>query len=237
MMTMSRASPAPAPTPAEPMHAVAKLSPDAGPAACLADIGVGGRVVRFDEKDLVFSQGGPADAVFYVQKGQVKLTVVSNTGKEAVLGIASEGEFVGFSCLAGARVYLKTATAMTDCELLRIDRDVMTRALHQNDALAALFLETLLLQNIRAEADLVDHLLNSSEKRLARTLLLLAHVGEEATRATVTLKISQETLAEMVGTTRSRVNAFMNKFRNSGFVDYGKNGLHVHRSLLSVVLQ
>ena len=236
-MTMSRASPTPAPTSAEPMHAVAKLSPNAEPAACLADFGVGGRVVRLEEKDLVFSQGGPADAVFYVQKGQVKLTVVSNTGKEAVLGIAREGEFVGFSGLAGARAYLKTATAMTDCELLRIDRDVMTRALHRNDALAALFLRTLLLQNIRAEADLVDQLLNSSEKRLARALLLLAHVGEAVIPATVTLKISQETLAGMVGTTRSRVNAFMNKFRDSGFVDYGKNGLHVHRSLLNVVLR
>jgi len=219
------------------MSAVAKLSPDSEPAASLADFGVGGRVVRLEEKELVFSQGGPADAVFYVQKGQVKLTVVSNTGKEAVLGIASEGEFVGFSCLAGARVYVKTATAMTDCELLRIDRDVMTRALRRNDALASLFVGRLLLQNIRAEADLVDQLLNSSEKRLARTLLLLAQTGEGATPATVTLKISQETLAEMVGTTRSRVNAFMNKFRDSGFVDYGKDGLHIHRSRLSVVLR
>jgi len=219
------------------MSAVAKPSPDSEPAASLADFGVGGRVVRLEKKDVVFSQGGPADAVFYVQKGQVKLTVVSNTGKEAVLGIASEGEFVGFSCLAGARVYVKTATAMTDCELLRIDRDVMTRALHRNDALAALFVGKLLLQNIRAEADLVDQLLNSSEKRLARALLLLAHVGKEATPATVTLKISQETLAAMVGTTRSRVNAFMNKFRDSGFVDYGNNGLHVNRSLMNVVLR
>jgi len=237
MATMSRASPTPAPASAGPISAVATLSPDAQPAASLADFGVDGRVVRFEEKDVVFSQGGPADAVFYVQKGQVKLTVVAGTGKEAVLGLASTGAFVGFSCLAGARVYLKTATAMTDCELLRIDRDVMTRALHRNDALAALFLETLLLQNIRVEADLVDHLLNSSEKRLARALLLLAHVGEAAAPVTVTLKISQETLAEMVGTTRSRVNAFMNKFRDSGFVDYDKNGLHVHRSLLNVVLR
>jgi len=237
MLTMSRASPSPAPNPAGPMNAVAKLSPDAEPAPCLADIGVGGRVVRFEEKDVVFSQGDPADAVFYVQKGQVKLTVVSNTGKEAVMGIASAGEFIGSSCLAGARVCLKTATAMTDCQLLRIDRDVMTRALHRNEALAALFLRTLLVQNIRAEADLVDQLFNSSEKRLARALLLLAHVGEAAAPVTVTLKISQETLAEMVGTTRSRVNAFMNKFRDSGFVDYDKNGLHVHRSLLNVVLR
>ena len=235
-MTMSRASP-PAPTSVWPMNAVAKLSPDAEPAACLADFGVGGRVVRLEEEDVVFSQGGPADAVYYVQKGQVQLTVVSNAGKEAVLGIASEGEFVGFSCLAGARVYFKTATAMTDCELLRIDRDVMKRALQRNGALAALFVGTLLLQNIRAEADLVDQLLNSCEKRLARALLLLAHIGNEATPATVTLKISQETLAKMIGTTRSRVNAFMNKFRDSGFVDYGTEGLHVHRSLLNVVLR
>jgi CRP-like cAMP-binding protein len=219
------------------MNAFATPSPDAEPVACLPDFGVGGRVVRLEEKDLVFSQGGPAEAVFYVRKGRVKLTVVSNTGKEAVLGIVSEGEFFGFSCLAGSRVYLKTATAMTDCELLRIDRDVMTRALHRNDALAALFVGTLVLQNIRAEADLVDQLLNSSEKRLARALLLLAHVGNEATPATVTLKINQETLAAMIGTTRSRVNAFMNKFRDAGFVEYGRNGLHVHRSLLNVVLR
>ncbi len=234
MMTMSRASP-PAPTSAWPMNAVGKRSPEPEPEACLANFGVGGRVVRLEEKDLVFSQGGPADAVFYVQKGRVKLTVVSNTGKEAVLGIASEGEFVGVSCLAGARVYRKTATAMVDCELVRIDRDVIKRALHWNHALAALFAERLLSQNVRTEADLVDHLLNSSEKRLARALLLLAHVGNDA--MSVTLKISQETLAQMVGTTRPRVNAFMNKFRDSGFIDYGKDGLHVHRSLLNIVLR
>jgi CRP-like cAMP-binding protein len=219
------------------MNAVAKPSPEAEPVACLPDFGVGGRVVRLEEKDLVFSQGGPAEAVFYVRKGRVKLTVVSSTGKEAVLGIVSEGQFTGFSCLAGSPVYLKTATAMTACELLKIDKDVMKRALHRNEALAALFVKTLLLQIIRAEADLVDQLLNSSEKRLARALLLLAHVGSEATRATVTLKINQETLAAMIGTTRSRVNAFMNRFRDAGFVEYGRNGLHVHRSLLNVVLR
>ena len=140
MMTMSHASPSGTSVGLADVCR-ATLSPHAEPAACLAGFGVGGTVVRLEEKDLVFSQGGPADAVFYIQKGRVKLTVVSNTGKEAVLGIASEGEFIGFSCLAGARVYLKTATAMTDCELLRIDRDVMTRALHRNDALAALFVE------------------------------------------------------------------------------------------------
>jgi CRP-like cAMP-binding protein len=219
------------------MNAVAKPSPEAEPVACLPDFGVGGRVVRLKEKDRLFSQGGAADAVFYVREGRVKLTVVSDAGKEAVLGIAGEGEFIGFSCLAGSRVYLKTATAMTDCELLRIDKDVMKRALHSNDALAALFVRTLVLRNIRIEADLVDHLLNSSEKRLARALLLLANIGNEATRATVALKVSQETLAGMIGTTRSRVNAFMNKFRDAGFVEYGPEGLHVHRSLLNVVLR
>jgi len=219
------------------MRATVRPIQEADPETSLAGFGVSGTVMRLEENDLVFSQGGPADAVFYIQKGRVKLTVVSSTGKEAILGIAREGEFVGSSCLAGARFYLKTATAMTDCELLRIDRDVMKRALQRNGALAALFVGTLLLQNIRAEADLVDQLLNSCEKRLARALLLLAHIGNEATPATVTLKISQETLAKMIGTTRSRVNAFMNKFRDSGFVDYGTDGLHVHRSLLNVVLR
>ena len=237
MLTMSRASPSPAPDPAGPMNAVAKLSPDAEPAACFADFGVGGTVVRLECKALVFSQGGPADAVFYVRKGQVTITVVSNTGKEALLGVASEGQFLGSSCLAGARARVETATAMTDCELLRIDRDILARALHRDLALAALFLDRLLARNIRAEEDLVDQLLNSSEKRLARALLLLARVDSEGTPATVALKVTQETLAEMVGTTRSRVNAFMNKFRSSGFIDYGRNGLHVHRSLLSLVLR
>ena len=169
--------------------------------------------------------------------GQVKLTVVSNTGKEAVLGLVSKGEFFGMSCLAAARVRVSTATAMTHCVLLRIGRDVMTRALHRDNALAELFLEKLLARNVRAEADLVDQLLNSSEKRLARTLLLLAHVDDDATPAIVTLRISQEILAEMVGTTRARVSAFMNKFRRLGYVDYGNDGLHVHRTLLNVVLR
>ena len=236
MMTMSRGSP-PEPTLAWPTIATENPGLEAEPGASLAGLGVSGTVMRLEANDLVFSQGGPADAVFYVQKGQVKLTVVSNTGKEAVLAIAGKGEFLGMSCLAAVRVRLDTATAMTDCELLRIGRDVMTRALHRSDALAALFVEKLLARNIRAEADLVDQLLNSSEKRLARTLLLLAHVDDDATPPIVTLEISQETLAEMVGTTRARVSAFMNKFRQLGFVDYGKDGLHVHRSLLNVVLR
>jgi CRP/FNR family transcriptional regulator, cyclic AMP receptor protein len=236
MMTMPRASPMP-PTSTWPPEATWTPQPGAEPETCLARFGVSGTVVRLEVGDPVFSQGGPADAVFYVRDGQVKLTVVSNTGKEAVLGVVRNGEFVGMSCLAAVRVRASTATAMADCELLRIDRDVMMRALHRNDALAEMFVAQLLARNIRAEADLVDQLLNGSEKRLARVLLLLAHVGGDTEPATVTLKLSQETLAEMVGTTRSRVNAFMNKFRDLGFVDYSKDGLHVHRSLLNVVLR
>jgi CRP/FNR family transcriptional regulator, cyclic AMP receptor protein len=236
MLTTSGASSS-ATTPAMPMIAVRESSACAEPETRLADFGVCGTVVRLKKRDVVFSQGDPADTVFYVQKGQVKLTVVSNTGKEAVLGIASDGQFLGISCLGGARVRVKTATAVTDCELLRIDRDTMARALGRDHALASLFVDRLVALNARAEANLADQLLNSSEKRLARTLLLLARVGHEGTPAIVVLKVSQETLAEMVGTTRSRVNTFMNKFRASGFVDYGKNGLCVHRSLLNVLLR
>jgi len=236
MMKTSGASPS-ATTPAMPMTAVRKCSARAEPETRLADLGVCGTLVRLKTKDVVFSQGDPADTVFYLQKGQVKLTVVSNTGKEAVLGIVSDGQFVGITCLGGGRVRVKTATAMTDCELLRIDRDTMVRALHRDHALANLFLDGLVALNARMEADLADQLLNSSEKRLARALLLLARVGHDGTPATVALQVSQETLAEMVGTTRSRINTFMNKFRESGFVDYDKNGVHVHRSLLNVVLR
>jgi CRP-like cAMP-binding protein len=213
--------------------------PGAGakPEAGSAHPGLGGTVVSFHENDRVFSQGTPADAVFYVRSGRVKLTVVSRTGKEAILGVASEGQFLGESCLAGARVRLKSAIAMTDCELVRIDREVMESALQRDHALADVFVERMLARNIRYEADLVDQLLNSSEKRLARALLLLARVSTEATPEAIDLKISQEALAEMVGTTRPRVNAFMNKFRTLGYIDYGNDGLHVHRSLLQVVLQ
>jgi CRP/FNR family transcriptional regulator, cyclic AMP receptor protein len=236
MMTTSFSVDASPPS-TRPLVAAGKPRPGTEPETCLPDAGVGGTVVCLKEGDLVFSQGGPADAVFYVRDGQVKLSVVSNTGKEAALGIAGKGEFIGMSCLAAARVRVSTATAMTDCELLRIDRDVMRSALRRNHALADLLVARLLDRNIRAEADLVDQLLNSSEKRLARVLLLLADVGHNAEPAAVTLKISQETLAEMIGTTRSRVNVFMNKFRDSGFVDYSKDGLHVHRSLLNAVLR
>ena len=165
----------------------------------------------------------------------MRLTIVSSTGKEAVLGTASKGQFFGETCLAGARVRVKSATAVTDCELLRIEKNAMLRALRQNRQLAELFVEKMLARNIRYEEDLIDHLLNDSRKRLARALLLLAGVGRTEAPETTVLKISQETLAEMVGTTRSRVSSFMNGFRSSGYVDYGASGLHVHRSLLNVV--
>jgi len=236
MMTISHASPS-APMPAMSMFAVRKPDADAGPATALAGDGIGGTNLKVAATDRVFSQGDPADAVFYVRSGLVRLTIVSSTGKEAVLGTASKGQFFGESCLAGARVRVKSATAVTDCELLRIEKNVMLRALRQNRQWAELFVEKMLARNIRYEEDLVDQLLNNSQKRLARALLLLAGVGHSAAPETVVLKISQETLAEMVGTTRSRVSSFMNGFRSLGYVDYDKRGLHVHRSLLNVVLR
>jgi CRP/FNR family cyclic AMP-dependent transcriptional regulator len=203
----------------------------------LARAGVGKAVVSLKKKDAAFSQGSPADAVFYIQKGKVQLTVVSETGKEATLGILSDGDFFGEGGLAGQSVRMGSATAMTDCELLRIDKKEMMLALHREHTFADLFVAYLLARNIRYEEDLVDQLFNSSEKRLARILLLLAHFGKEGVPETVIPKISQETLADMIGTTRSRVSFFMNRFRKLGFVHYdGGSGLQVHSSLLSVVL-
>jgi CRP-like cAMP-binding protein len=173
--------------------------------------------------------------VFYVQTGKVRLTVVSNDGKEATIGILGEGEFFGEGALAGQPLRMGSAAAMTDCAILRIDKKAMMQALHREHELSDLFVAHLLARNIRYEEDLVDHLFNSSEKRLARTLLLLAHFGKEGTPETVVPKISQETLAEMIGTTRSRVSFFMNRFRKLGFIHYN-GGLQVHSSLLNVVL-
>jgi CRP/FNR family cyclic AMP-dependent transcriptional regulator len=205
--------------------------------AFLAKAGVGKTVINLKKKDAAFSQGAPADAVFYIQKGKVQLTVLSKTGKEATLGILSEGEFFGEGSLAGQPLRMGSATAMTDCELLRIDKKEMMLALHREHTFSDLFVAYLLARNIRYEEDLVDQLFNSSEKRLARILLLLAHFGKEGVPETVIPKISQETLADMIGTTRSRVSFFMNRFRKLGFVEYdGGSGLQVHSSLLSVVL-
>ena len=188
------------------------------------------------KKQTIFTQGDVADAVFYIQEGKVRLTVVSKIGKEATLGIFNEGDFFGEGCLVGKSFRMKSATAMTDCELLRIDKKAMMRALHREHEFSDLFVAYLLARNIRYEEDLVDQLFNSSEKRLARILLLLAHFGKEGTPESVIPKISQETLAEMIGTTRSRVSFFMNRFRKLGFLDYGGSELQVHSSLLNVVL-
>jgi CRP/FNR family cyclic AMP-dependent transcriptional regulator len=209
---------------------------DFDPRKFLATIGEGRKVVAFLKKKTIFAQGDEADAIFYIQDGKVRLTVVSKIGKEATLGILSEGEFFGEGGLAGQPLRMGSATAMTDCELLQIDKKAMMLALHREHAFSDLFVTYLLARNIRYEEDLVDQLFNSSEKRLARLLLLLAHFGKEGVPETVIPKISQETLAEMIGTTRSRVSFFMNRFRELGFLDYGKRGLQVHSSLLNVVL-
>jgi len=206
------------------------------PKKFLATIGEGRKVLAFPKRQTVFAQGDAADAVFYIQEGKVRLSVVSKVGKEATLGILGEGEFFGEGSLAGQSLRMGSATAMTDCELLCIDKKAMMLALHREHTFSDLFVAYLLARNIRYEEDLVDQLFNSSEKRLARLLLLLAHFGKEGVPETVIPKISQETLAEMVGTTRSRVSFFMNRFRELGFLDYGGSGLQVHSSLLNIVL-
>jgi len=213
----------------------AKRKDDFDPLAFLATIGEGRKFVLFKKKQRIFAQGDTADAVFYIQTGKVKLTVVSKTGKEATIGIVGEGQFIGEGSLAGQALRMGSATALTDCVVLRIDKKAMMEALHREHKFSDLFVAYLLSRNIRYEEDLVDQLFNSSEKRLARILLLLAHFGKEGTPETVVPKISQETLAEMIGTTRSRVSFFMNRFRKLGFIHYN-GGLQVHSSLLNVVL-
>jgi len=187
------------------------------------------------KKQRIYTQGDPADAVFYIQKGKVRLTVVSKSGKEATIGIVSERNFFGEGALAGQLLRMGSAAAMTDCELLRVDKKVMMSVLHREHAFSDMFVAYLLARNIRYEDDLVDQLFNSSEKRLARILLLLAHFGKETIPDAVVPQVSQETLAEMIGTTRSRVSFFMNRFRKLGFIHYN-GGLKVHSSLLNVVL-
>ena len=195
-----------------------------------------GRTVReYRKGEAVFTQGDPADAVFFVQHGKVKLTVLSRQGKQAVIALLAPGEFFGEGCLAGQPVRMATATALTEATIIRLAKPMMVRALHRDPVFAEVFTTYLLSRNIRMEEDLVDQLFNSSEKRLARILLLLANFGKEGRPEPVVPKISQEMLAEMVGTTRSRISFFMNKFRKLGFLDY--NGrLEVHSSLLHVVL-
>ena len=203
----------------------------------LSTINGGRKIVVFARKQTIFVQGDPADAVFYIQKGKVKLTVVSQIGKEATIGILNDGDFFGEGCLTGQPFRLCSATAMTDCSVMRIDKKSMNEVLHQEHAFSDMFVGYLLTRNIRYEEDLVDQLFNSSEKRLARILLLLAQFGKDGKPETVIPKMSQETLAEMIGTTRSRVSFFMNRFRKLGFIDYhAGDELQVHSSLLNVVL-
>src|SRR5881398_3677308 len=207
------------------------------PNTFLAMIGDVRKMLAVPKKQTIFTQGDEADAVFYVQKGKVKLTVVSKTGKEATIGILGEGNFFGEGSLAGQALRMGSAAAMTDCQLLRIEKKAMMAALHREHAFSDMFVAYLLARNIRYEEDLVDQLFNSSEKRLARILLLLAHFGKEGKPEVAIPKISQETLAEMVGTTRSRVSFFMNRFRKLGFIDYHTgDALQVHSSLLNIVL-
>jgi CRP-like cAMP-binding protein len=213
-----------------------KAAIDFDPQHFLASIGEGRKILEIQRKQSIFAQGAPTDAVFYIQKGKVKLTVVSKTGKEATIGVLAEGSFFGEGGLAGQTLHMGSATAMTECTILRIDKSAMMQALHREHTFSDLFVAYLLARNIRYEEDLVDQLFNSSEKRLARILLLLAHFGKEDSPQIVTPKISQESLAEMIGTTRSRVSFFMNRFRKMGFINYDGEGLEVHSSLLNVVL-
>jgi CRP/FNR family transcriptional regulator, cyclic AMP receptor protein len=207
------------------------------PDAFLATIGAGRKILSFSKKQAIFAQGDSTDAVFYIREGKVRLSVVSSNGKEATIGILGGGDFFGEGCLVGQPLRMGSAIAMTDCVVLRIDKKAMMQVLHREPALSDLFVAYLLARNIRYEEDLVDQLFNSSEKRLARILLLLARFGKEGAPETLVPKVSQETLAEMVGTTRSRISFFMNRFRKLGFVDYnGGLGLQVHSSLLNVIL-
>ena len=212
-----------------------KLKPLFDPKTLLAKIGKPKTQAGYQKNQKVFSQGDPAEAIFFLQKGRVKLTVVSKEGKEAVIALLGPGAFFGEGCMAGQLLRMATAETMSECSIIRVEKAGVIRALHQDPEFSQQFLHHLLIRNIRIEEDLVDQLFNSSEKRLARVLLLLANFGKEGKPEVVMPKISQETLAEIVGTTRSRISYFMNKFRKLGFIEY--NGtLEVHSSLLNVVL-
>jgi CRP-like cAMP-binding protein len=206
------------------------------PAVFLAQAGLGRRVVQIKPKQAFFSQGDPADCIFYLQSGRAKLTVISKEGKEATIALLSVGDFVGEESMAGTPgLRMATATAIAPCTALKIERAEMIRVMHEEHTFSDLFLKFLLERCMRAQADLVDQLFNSSEKRLARILLLMAEFGKPGEPETLIPKVSQETLAEMIGTTRSRVSFFMNRFRKLGFIEYN-GGIKVHKSLLNVVL-
>jgi len=205
------------------------------PKAFLSKVGAGKTILEFEKNQHVFEQGDVADAVFYIQKGNVKLTVLSEHGKEAVVGILESGQFFGEGCLNGHPLRIATTTAMEECVITSITKEAMIATLHDEPKFSELFMAYLLIRNSRVEEDLIDQLFNSSEKRLARLLLLLAHFGKEGRPQPILLDMSQETLAEMIGTTRSRVSYFMNKFRKLGLISY--NGkIEVHNSLLNAVL-
>src|SRR5205807_9482644 len=205
------------------------------PKAFLAEADSGRTISKYRNDQTVFSQGEAADAVFYIQQGKIKITVVSEQGKEAVVAILGTGDFFGEGCLVGQSLRMATATAIMECEIMRLEKAAIIRVLHEEPAFSELFMSHLLTRTIRVESDLVDQLFNSSEKRLARALLLLANFGKEGKPETIIAKVSQETLASTIGTTRARVSFFMNKFRKLGFISY--NGkIEVHSSLLSVVL-
>lgn len=196
-----------------------------------------GRTIHTHRKDrIIYAQGDAADSVFYVQRGKIKLAIVSPRGKEAVIAVLGAGFFFGEGCLAGQPVRMATASTITDCAIVQVTKSVMTRVLHDERAFSETFIAHLLTRNIRIEEDLIDHLFNSSEKRLARILLLLANFGKDGRPEDVIPNVSQEMLAEMIGTTRSRVSFFLNKFRKLGFVDYDGSGMQVHTSLLNVIL-
>jgi len=201
----------------------------------LAKIGSGRTIAKFRKNQKLFSQGDAADCVFYIQKGKVKVTVLSQHGKEAVVAVLGTDEFCGEGSLTGQKFRIATAAAMTDCEVMRIEKEAIAQVIRDEPAFSEMFVAHLLLRTMRVEEDLVDQLFNSSEKRLARALLLLANFGKEGRPEPILAKVSQETLAEMIGTTRSRVSFFMNKFRKLGFISY--NGkIEVHSSLLNIVL-
>jgi CRP/FNR family cyclic AMP-dependent transcriptional regulator len=215
------------------MKRKAKLPFD--PKAFLSKVNGGRAISEYRKDKTIFRQGDPSDAVFYIQSGKVKTTVVSEAGKEAVVALLGNGDFFGEGCLTGQPQRLATVSALTECVIVRISKTDITRVIHEEPAFAELFISHLLARNSRVEEDLVDQLFNSSEKRLARTLLLLANFGKEGRPEPIIAKVSQETLAEMIGTTRSRVSFFMNKFRKLGLIDYN-GSIEVHSSLLNVVL-
>jgi len=216
-------------------HVARKKNPPSRNGKRGAELGEGAAIATLNEGSVVFAQGDPADALFRIQKGKIKLTVLSNAGKEAVIAVLGDGDFFGEGCLAGQQLRMSTATAMTDCSIMRMEVAAVLERLQNDAAFSKVLLSYMLTRTMRIEEDLIDQLFNSSEKRLARALLLLANFGKEGKPEMVIPKISQETLATMIGTTRSRVSFFMNKFRRLGFIEY--NGtLEVHSSLLNVVL-